>query len=250
MYRKVERAYLRTVDGFLFNSEVTRRTVEDLTGERCRGLVVTPAGDRLGPGPGEQEIRRRAAEPGPLRVLFVGNLIPRKGLLTLLEALGRLPREKWRLSVVGSPDVDPGHAARVRRFIERNGMRNNVSMRGQADDAALAAALRTHHVLAVPSRYEGFGIVYLEAMGFGVVPIGSSAGGAAEIIRDGTSGCLVPPDSASALAAAIERLCEDRGHLQALGRGALARFREFPGWKQGMAAAREHLRSLVREKEA
>jgi glycosyltransferase involved in cell wall biosynthesis len=250
LYRGVERAYLRTIDGFLFNSEITRRAVEDLAGQRRRGLVVTPAGDRLGPGPGEQEVCRRAAEQGPLRVLFVGNLIPRKGLLTLLEALGRLPREEWHLSVVGSPDADPGYATQVLHSVERLSIRDSVSMEGQADDESLATALRTHHVLAVPSRYEGFGIVYLEAMGFGVVPVGSSAGGAAEIIRDGESGCLVPPDDAGALAAALRRMCEDRGRLQALARGALARFREFPGWREGMATAREHLRSLVRDKEA
>ena len=108
----------------------------------------------------------RAPPSGPLRVLFVGNLIPRKGLLVLIAALGRLPRGTWRLTVVGSPVVDPGYAARVRRAVRDLGLQDSVRMRGQMDDAGLAAELRVHHVLAVPSLYEGFGIVYLEAMGF------------------------------------------------------------------------------------
>jgi glycosyltransferase involved in cell wall biosynthesis len=248
--RAVERAYLRTADSFLFNSEATRRSVQELAGGTCTGVVVTPGGDRLGPGVGEAEVLARAGEEGPLRVLFVGALIPRKGLLTLVAALARLRRGTWRLTVVGSPDADPGHSARVRRAVVESNLQDSVRMCGQMDDAGLAAELRVHHVLAVPSTYEGFGIVYLEAMGFGVVPIGASTGGAAEVIRDGESGCLVPPGDARALSAALLRLAEDRGRLRELARGALARFRQFPGWRAGMAAAREHLHDRARGKEA
>ena len=247
-FRGVERAYLRTASGFIFNSEATRRSVQELSGERCTGIVVTPGGDRLGPGLPEGDVLRRADEAGPLRVLFVGNLIPRKGLLTLIAALGLLEREQWRLTVIGSPDVDPACAAQARRAVRERGLQGSVRMCGMVDDEALASELRAHHVLAVPSMYEGFGIVYLEAMGFGVVPVGARTGGAAEVIRDGRSGCLVPPGDARALADTLRRLCEDRGLLRMLARGALARFREFPGWRETMGTACEYLRGLVQGK--
>jgi glycosyltransferase involved in cell wall biosynthesis len=243
----VERAYARGVDGFLFNSAATRQSVRALAGPGCEGLVVTPGGDRLGAGLTAEEAVRRAAEPGPLRVLFVGNIIPRKGLHTLVAALAAVPRGTWRLTVVGSPEMDRGYADRVRRDVGRCGLADSVDMRGPLDDAALAAALRSHHVLAVPSLYEGFGIVYLEAMGFAVVPVGTTAGGATEVIQDGESGRLVPPGDAPALAAALRDLCDDRARLAALAAGALRRFAGFPTWNQGMARARDHLHATAAE---
>jgi len=250
LYRRVERSYLRSVDGFVFNSNATRSSVEDLIDGPTRGVVVTPGGDRLGPGPSEEAVERRCASPGPLRILFVGNMIPRKGLLTLVQALALVPRALWRLTIAGARGMDGAHAAAVDRAIAANGLRENVDAPGSLSDAQLASALRESHVLAVPSQHEGFGIVYLEAMGFGVVPIGSRAGGAAEVIEHDRSGLLVPATDARALADAISGLARDRTRLRSLAKGARARFRAFPGWEQSMGGACRSLGELARERRA
>ena len=249
-YRRVERAYLRSVDGFMFNSNATRRSVEDLVAGPMRGIVVTPGGDRLGLGPSEENVASRCASPGPLRVLFVGNIIPRKGLLTLIQALALVPRELWRLTIAGGRGMDGAHAAAVDRAIAANGLRENVHAPGALSDTQLASALRESHVLAVPSHHEGFGIVYLEAMGFGVVPIGNRAGGAAEVIEHGRSGLLVPASDARALADAITGLARGRARLRALAAGAIARFKTYPGWQESMDGACRHLRECAAERRA
>ena len=243
--RAVERAYLRTADGFVFNSAATRRAVQDLSGKWKPGVVVQPAGDRLGCRVSEDEAASRAASPGPLQVLFVGNLIPRKGLLTLLTALAAMAPERWRLSVIGSRAADPGHARKVDAFVEERGLRDNVHVADHIDDRSLAGELRAHHVLAVPSRYEGFGIVYLEAMGNGVVPIGTRAGGASEIIEHGANGFLVPPGDHRALAGILDRLAADRAYLSDLARAARTRFSAFPGWEQQMGRIVEFLHAMI-----
>jgi len=250
VYRRVERSYLRSVDGFLFNSSATRRTVEELIRGPADGIVATPGGDRLGPGLSEEEILRRCETEGPLRVLFIGNIIPRKGLRILIEALATIPSSQWRLTIAGGRGMDHAYAASVDRAVAAQGLQGNVRVPGQLDDARLAAALREHHVLAVPSHYEGFGIVYLEAMGFGVVPIGSRAGGAAEIIEHERSGLLVPAGDAQALAAAIADLAGNRGRLRTLALEARRRFGAFPGWQESMGAVHRHLHGLVRERGA
>jgi glycosyltransferase involved in cell wall biosynthesis len=243
--RFAERAYLRSVDAFVFNGRATRQAVENLTGKASRCIVAPPAGDRLGCGATEEEAAARSSESGALRVLFVGNLIPRKGLLDLLGALAAIPRKEWSLTVAGSRDADPAHARQVERFVDRHGLRPNVVMRGHLGDAELAHQMRAAHVLAVPSEYEGFGIVYLEAMGFGVVPIGSSAGGAAVVIEKGRSGFLVRPGDPAALSRTLRHLAADRSALESLSLGALRRYRQFPGWEQRMAEVRSWLCALA-----
>ncbi len=233
--RPVERAYLRSVDAFVFNGRATQRAVEKLTGEAARGIVAPPGGDRLGPGITEEEAAARSTEGGALRLLFVGNLIPRKGLLDLLAALETIPANAWSLTVAGSRGVDRAYVRRVERFVDHHGLRSNVVMRGHVDDTELARRMRSSHVLAVPSGYEGFGIAYLEAMGFGLVPIGSSAGGAAEVIQNGRSGFLVDPGDREALSRILRDLTADRTALRCLAVSALRRYRQFSGWEQRMA---------------
>jgi glycosyltransferase involved in cell wall biosynthesis len=82
-------------------------------------------------------------------------------------------------------------------------------------------------------------------MGFSVVPIGTTAGGAAEVIQPGTSGFLVPPGDARALADVIGRLDADRGLLASCASAARRRFLQFPGWGPAMAEIGTWLHSFV-----
>jgi hypothetical protein len=155
--RHVERGYLLSTDAFIFNSRTTRRVVAGVIGREPTGVVATPGGDRLGRGATEADVTERSLSPGPLRILFAGSFIPRKGLHVLLEALSVLPRGAWHLTAAGSRTVDPGYARRVDRLVASRGLGDHVSFPGHLDDAALSVALREHQVLAMPSSYEGFG---------------------------------------------------------------------------------------------
>ena len=87
----------------------------------------------------------------------------------------------------------------------------------------------------VPSSYEGFGIVYLEGMGFGLPAIGTTAGAAAEIIHHGMNGYLITPADAQALAAHLTTLAQDRALLVQLSLNALERYRQQQPWEQTAA---------------
>ena len=200
LYRQVERQYLTSVDGFIFNSHTTRTEVEGLVGTGRPAVVAPPGGDNVPGGVSREEVLNRAAAPGPLRLIFVGNLIPRKGLHTLLGALASLPPQDWRLTVVGGPDLDLSYARAIRRQIAALGLTGQVTLLGTLSPPELAARLRQSHLLAVPSSYEGFGIVYLEAMRFGLPVIAGDAGGPREIVSHGVNGFLVPPGDTAALA--------------------------------------------------
>lgn len=245
LYRLVERAYLRGIDGFVFNSATTRRAVEALAGAGRPSIVAHPGGDRLAATIGAEGVAQRATRPGPLHVLFVGNVIPRKGLHTLLRALAGITPPAWRLTVVGSLTADQSYARAIGRQIERAGLSARVDMRGSVSDAELAACLAASHVLAVPSTYEGFGIVYVEAMAFGLPVIATTAGAAGEVVSDGRDGFLIAPGDVAALAARIDLLSQDRARLTAMGRAAVARAAAHPGWEETTRRIRAFLLGLI-----
>ena len=240
-YRLLERRFLRTVDACIYNSQATRLAVERLAGARKPFVIAPPAGNRLPIRLNEADVRRRCHAPGPLRLLFLGNLIRRKGVTTLLESLAALPEGTSSLAVVGDPTFEPGYASAAVRHAARLGLTPRVEWLGPLYDEALAKRLSISHVLVVPSEYEGFGIAYLEGMGFGLPAIATTAGGAAEVVRDGENGFLVPPGDAPALARCLRRLCEDRSYLEELSLGALHSYASRPTWEQTAESIRRFL---------
>jgi glycosyltransferase involved in cell wall biosynthesis len=245
LYRMVERRYLRSVDAFIFNSETTRRAVQSLAGEEKPFVIAYPAGDQFNPQMTPDEITRRAHLPGPLRILFVGNLIPRKGLHVLLRSLSEIKACEWRLEIVGRQDADPAYARQMRRQAARLGMDGRVAFRGGLSAGELSAAYSRSHVLAVPSSYEGFGIVYLEAMSFGLPALATTSGAAGEIITHGVDGCLAPAPAARALGAYLSELCQDRQRLASMGLAARQRYLRHPTWQQTGQKIHQFLKELV-----
>jgi glycosyltransferase involved in cell wall biosynthesis len=244
-YRLVESDYLAGVDGFVFNSVTTRSTVEVLIGNSKPSVVAFPGRDGVRPDVTRVAVERRALETGPLRILFVGSLIPRKELHTLLAALARLPRDSWRLDVVGSPKTDPAYASRVLAEIEQLGMLEQVQLLGSLSGQELADCYSRNHLLAVPSSYEGFGIVYLEAMGFGLPALASTAGAAHEIITHDRDGFLVRAGDADAVARHVGELVSNRSKLVRMGLAALDRYAAHPTWGEAAATIRNFLEEMV-----
>ena len=236
LYAWVEGRYLNSVDGFVFYSLTTRRVVEARLLRPRPGLVAFPAGNRFQRLPDEVALARRCCQPGPLRLLFIGNVIPRKGLHWVLDELERQPLDTWRLDVVGSLQVEPAYAAAQQRRARRLPAGADVHFWGALSDPALEEQLKTAQVLVVPSAYEGFGIVYLEAMSCGVVPVASTLGAAAEIITPGQNGFLLTPGSPGTLSAVLSQLHQDRRLLLRLSLAARRRFDASPTWEDTTAS--------------
>ena len=245
LYRNIERLYLNSVDALLCNSETTRQTVEQLTGRRLPTYVAYPAADHLPaaePRVDLPDLAARSRAEGPLRILFVGNLIPRKGLAQVLDALAKLPVGFWQLTVVGSQDVDYGYTKSMQAKCSTFPP-GAVRFLGRVSDAELVNQYRTHHVLTVPS-YEGFGIVYLEAMRFGLPVIASTAGAAREIVTHGDNGFLIRPQDTRALPQYLYSLYSNRELLLVMSFAARRRYTQHPTWQQSMAGAAAWLAAL------
>jgi glycosyltransferase involved in cell wall biosynthesis len=161
----------------------------------------------------------KSAEP---TIVFVGKMVRNKGVDVLAEAACRIAGEfpGLQLRLLGGGEESIIEAVRD-RAAER-GLEGMLDMPGYVDRRGLPDQLSAAHVLAAPSRYEGGpGFVYLEAMACGLPVIGCRGSGAAEVIRHGETGLLVPPDDVSALADALRRLLSDPGEREAIGARAL-----------------------------
>ena len=125
-YHRVEKKYLRAVDGYIFNSETTRAVIRHLLGEEHPCVVAYPGGDHIATDISNGKILDRSLKPGPLKLLFIGNVIARKGLHILINALGRLKDQHWQLTVAGSLSADSRYATCVKRLIEGTGLQARV----------------------------------------------------------------------------------------------------------------------------
>lgn len=242
-YRWVERKYLRSVDGFVFNSETTQGAVNRLIGNGKEGIVAFPPTDRFGEAIREEEIIERA-KSDELKILFLGNVIYRKGLHTLVEAVEGL-KSKVVVDVVGSLTAEPEYAKSMQEKIRRFHLSSFVFLHGLLDNEPLKEKLRNAHVLVVPSSYEGFGIVYLEGMCFGLPAVGTTAGAAREIISDGVDGFLIKPGDVSSLANRLKVLNEKRDVLIRMSLAARERYLRQPKWKETAESIRKFLQGMV-----
>ncbi|PSP81077.1 glycosyltransferase family 1 protein [Halobacteriales archaeon QS_1_68_20] len=246
LYSWIERRYLGGIDGAVCNSRATREAVETMADVST--TIAYPGRGHRDPGVTTDEIERRAHD-GPLRVAFLGNVVPRKGLHALVDGLAGLDSDRWHLTVVGSLDAAPRYASRLGRRLEERDLADSVTLTGHLSDDELAARLRDQHVLAVPSLYEAFGIVYLEGMGFGLPALATTAGGADELVRDGENGFLVPPEEPLAIARTIAPLVDDRDRLAELGVTARETYEAHQTWDETVEQVRTFLRD-VRERAA
>ena len=244
--RWIERQYLDSVDGWVATSEFTRQRARAVAATPPdEAVVAPPAGRAEGRAVDESAVRARATEES-LRILYLGNIVDRKGLLTLLSALDGPDIETvdWQLTVVGG-EPEPAYAEQARTRASELGIDNRVDFVGEVSDEELAAHLEASHVLCVPSRYEGFGMVYLEAMEYGVVPIATTNGGASEFIADGDNGALVDPGDADRIAALLAEWAADRQQLAELGVAALETAAAHPSWAETLAEVRSLLVRLA-----
>lgn len=172
-----------------------------------------------------------AAEAGHL--LFVGRLRIRKGVEVLLAALARLraAHPEARLLVAG----DGEHRRALERTAAALGVADAVTFLGRCDAARVRALLAGARLLAVPSIYEGMPLVVLEAMEAGVPVVASRVSGIPEVVEDGVTGWLVPPEDPQALAAALAAAMEDAE--EARRRGAAGRRRVEERFRPRHAAA-------------
>jgi phosphatidyl-myo-inositol dimannoside synthase len=199
------------------------------TAARLYGLALDSL--RIVPEPLDPDPWRRLALDSPPRpsvptLLNVAHQYPRKDTATLVAALPLIRRQvpEARLRVIGGgPELEA-----LRDQARRLGLADHIRFAGSVPgDEALRRAYFQAHVFCLPSRQEGFGIVFLEAMAAGLPIVAARAGAAPEVVEDGRTGLLVPPGNPEALAAAVVRLLQTPDLARTLGEQGRRRIHRY-----------------------
>ncbi|WP_179136805.1 glycosyltransferase family 4 protein [Candidatus Entotheonella palauensis] len=244
-YHWIERHYLGSIDGFIYVNRHIEARVHNMLHTHPPGVIANPAGDHLSAGLTPEQIRHRAQRPGPLKIVFVGNLTPLKGLHLVLQALHHLPAATWRLTVIGSPDRDVPYVRRIRQQIADAGWQENISMLGMLSNAEVGSYLAHSDVFAVPSNPESYSIAYLEAMNHGLPIIAHGQSDSADLVEHGISGFCIQPGDSHGFAEHLRTLAQNRHGLAQMSLAAQKRFMSLPSWAQSMNRAVRFLEEVV-----
>jgi glycosyltransferase involved in cell wall biosynthesis len=210
--RRISQRVYRSSRRVICISERVREQVLEGTGLTCRTSVVHNGVDPDMFSPG--------TEPSPegAIVLCVGNLLPIKGHELLVRAVASLVPDfpALTLEIIGhGPEF-----SRLQALAQQFQISERIRFLGRQSRQQVAAAMRRCTVFALPSRYEGLGCVYLEAMSVGKAVIGCRGQGIAEIIQHGSNGFLVGPDNERELTLALGMLLRDEARRSQIGAAA------------------------------
>ena len=240
---RVEATLLEEADIIVAPTPVERAELVWQFGVAPGRITVIPCGvdlEMFRPIQRETALAEVGVGSGPL-LLSVGRLTPIKGIETLLRAFFHLT--EWpnlRLLIVGGGIDDSwnGEPARLRRLASELGVAGRVEFAGALPQERLPFYYSAAAAVIMPSYYESFGMVALEAMACGSPVIASRVGGLAVTVQDGVTGFLIPEGNPDALATRVRALLADPPLRQRLGAAAQHRAAGFRWSRIGRAVAR------------
>ena len=220
----------------------------EIHNERVRVIRNGIDTDEYRPDPGTDVLERYGVDLARPYVIFVGRITRQKGVPVLLRAASRLIPEAQLVLLAGAADT-PEQLAEVTELVDGlRATRSGVIWIPEMLPKPEVIQFLTHAaVFAIPSVYEPLGIVNLEAMACGTAVAGSRTGGIPEVVADGETGLLVPPDDPPALAEALNALLRDPARARAMGQAGRKRAIAEFGWPAIAAQTAELYAELVHE---
>ena len=206
--------------------------------------VISPGVDvgKFYPIPADEAKEYIGIPPCNRMLLFVGRIEPLKGLDVLIEAIGIMHQNEvfqenpFCLAIIGGDTGDgPEHRdiemSRIKELTEQYGLGDLVTFLGKRNQDSLPYYYSAAEAVVVPSHYESFGMVALEAMACGTPVVASQVGGLAYLVQDGVTGYTVPVDEPQELANRLTLLLQDTNIRDQLGRQAFKLAQDY-AWEK------------------
>ena len=238
-----ERHVLERVDRVVAATPAEQAQLEWLYKADMRKVITIPPGVELShfyPIPLDEARQFIGLDPKKRMILFVGRIEPLKGLDTLIKAVACLRvkdlAEPVNLVVIGGdPDAAPeemsAEMARIQKMCDELTVGKMVAFLGKRSQDTLPYYYSAAEVVVMPSHYESFGMVALEAMACGTPVLASQVGGLAFLVQDGITGYHVPDDDDQAVCEKLTALLGDEALRRTLGRNA-ARYARNYAWEK------------------
>ncbi len=204
-FLKSERRNLRQVSHVLVPSpHVAKVLVSDYEVDAARITIAKPGTDHS---------RWPAAKVDPPLILSVGIQVPRKGHDILIKALARITPLSWKAVIAGEA-IDANHATELAHLVTELGLDERVTLAGRVSDKDLSKLYAQSSVFALATRYEGYGLVFDEAMFHGLPIVTCKAGAVSDTVATNAGIIVLPEDPSSFADALAKTLSDDRYRAQ------------------------------------
>jgi len=236
-----EQTILRSADRIIAATPAELAQLQFLYRADSNKITVIPPGvdtSHFSPIPADEARTAIGIQPHDRMILFVGRIEPLKGIETLIRAIALLYKDRiisgcpHYLAIVGgdpnlTPEMENTEMARLMALCRELGVDDLVLFLGKRAQDTLPYYYSAAEVVVMPSHYESFGMVALEAMACGTPVIASQVGGLAFLVQDGITGYSIPDDNPQALADKLSLLVCDPGLRNQLGQQAADYARQY-----------------------
>ncbi|MEM9277845.1 MAG: glycosyltransferase family 4 protein [Pseudomonadota bacterium] len=211
-------------------------TTSPETAKTVKGLFNVDAGKIHCVLPGvERGVLANPSSDENIHLLCVGSVIERKGHVFLVQALAGLLHLNWHLDCVGKTDFQPDYYANVKARVEQNNLASRITFHGTVDAIQLENHYKNAHMFVLPSLFEGYGMVYAEAIVRGLPVIGTTAGAIPDTVPQ-SCGMLVEPGNTDELATALDTMISNKEIRESYREACIASTNSFPTWEKSAAA--------------
>lgn len=218
-FQASEQRALQAARTVLVTSEFTRRILTSQFALPPDRIVVAQ--------PGTDPVPFAPCQGNPLCLLTVASLTRRKAHDVLINALAPLKDLPWQARFVGGGDFDPAWSAQLQQQVNRLRLQERICLVGAVDQ--LADEFHNADLFVLPSRFEGYGMVFAEALAAGLPVVAARAGAVPDVVPE-SAGLMVPPDDTEALTAALHSLLTREDLRRQLQAGARSAATTLPTW--------------------
>lgn len=224
--RKLEEYFIRNSDYVITISETTKQEMMKYGYIENRDIRIVP--------PGLDEIVCKKyitkSNNNPIKLLFVGTIEKRKGVIYCIEALNNLKNINFEFHVIGSPLNSDDYYEMVRNKVKSFGLENRIFFHGRVSDYDLNEYYEKSNIFLFPSLWEGYGMVIAEAMSHGLAIIASDIPSIRSIIDEKENGFLIRHDNSELLADKIRLLYNNRNLLEQFSVSSYKKAESFQTW--------------------
>jgi glycosyltransferase involved in cell wall biosynthesis len=218
---------------FVTSPMTGRELLENYQVAPAKLAVAIPGTDSRGPAP------RRGDPPV---ILSAGTLTRRKGHDVLTRALKQVESLPWTARIIGSHRFDPATVLELKALVRSLGLTHRIELAGEVEDSR--AEMLKADIFALASRYEGYGMVFAEALSHGLPIIACATGAVPQVVPD-EAGLLVPVDNVQAFADALRRLLTEPQTRHAKAEGSARAGAKLPTWDDTAAILSRRLQELT-----